>query len=218
MSLSKVEEFRIHVALVLLLLLSQFAQSEEQEKAWGPEIGSIAPSIDLQDTDGKKPTMDDLRGSKDGLLLFFCTPFSSHLDGVLSDLQEHVEQFGENGFAIVAITKHRVRTNRKHKKSFELKFPLLSDRNLKGSQKFDVVDSKTQRKKTILPGVVLINSDNTVVFTQEMEDFSMHYDSGIGNPRPMEYGQEPSVGEILKSLPKLPTKSILDEDSAVDEK
>ncbi|MCY3540459.1 MAG: redoxin domain-containing protein [Gammaproteobacteria bacterium] len=208
--------FCISVAVVLFLQKTPFAETEEQEDLWGPEIGSEAPTIDLEDTDGKNKTIADLRGDKEGLLVFFCDHRNGFRDQLLSDMQELFEQFAEGGFAIVAITKDEIKANKKNKRSLKLKYPLLSDHQLEGARKFGVVFLDKQEEEKINPGVVLIDSDNKVILAQKFSTLQIHYDH-VGGSYSNEYFHEPSVEEILQSLLKLPTESKLDKDSDVEE-
>ncbi len=51
--------------------MAQFASAEsEYAAAWGPSVGSTAPLLAAIDQDGKKQTLDTLKGSN-GLLFIF---------------------------------------------------------------------------------------------------------------------------------------------------
>jgi len=206
MLLRSIDKFCITFIVVVFLLPPLVANSDEQEDQWGPEIGSDAPSIDLVDAEGKKRTINDLRGDDEGLLLFFCSQTSNYRDVLLPDMQEHFELFVDDGFAIVAITNDEVEANKEQKKLFKLEYPLLFDHDLEGAKKYDVLVLNIKNEETIIPGVVLIDSDNKVTFTKEFESIIMHSDHADGSYS-NRYFHEPSVGEILKSLLTLSTDS-----------
>ena len=202
-------------ALVSLLLLPLFANSEEQEDEWEPEIGSDEPSIDLEDSDGKKRTINDLRGDKEALLIFFCSSRRGFREQLLSDMQEQFEQFADSGFAIVAVTNDEIEENKKSKKALKLEFPLLSDHNLEHAEKFDFVVLNPPNEERTNPGLVLIDVDNKVKFTKKFATLRKHYDSADGSSSNY-YIHIPSVYEVLKSLTKSPSESTLDQDSAIE--
>lgn len=216
MILKRAGKFGISAVLGLLLLLPLFAESDEQEDEWGPKIGSDAPSISLEDTEGKKRTIDDLRGDKEAMLIFFCSSRSGFRDQLLSDMQEQFEQFTDSGFAIVAITNDEIEENKKSKKALNLEFPLLSDQNLEHAEKFDFVVLNPQNEERTIPGVVLIDADNKVKFKQRFETMRIHYDSFDGSSS-NDYIHIPSIYEVLESLTKLSSESTLDQDSAIEE-
>ena len=221
------------IVVTFFLLLTRFVNVDAQDhpqgleivgsrvvqtssEHWGPDLNSDAPEIEFKDTDGKNRTITDLRGNKEGLLMFFCVQVSNHRDVLLADMQEHIEQFADEGFAIVAVTAEEVEENMEHKKALKLEYPLLSDHNLEGAQKFDIVVLNPQKEKTIKPGVVLIDADNKVIFRQQFDTLIIHSDHSDGSYS-NHYVHEPSVKEILQSLPKLPTESTLEKDSAIED-
>ena len=59
------------VLLVSILMLSAPVNSDEYQDQWGPDVGTEAPEIDVQNTEGEKQTIDNLRGDSKGLILFF---------------------------------------------------------------------------------------------------------------------------------------------------
>ena len=226
---------RLYIKLVAVfsLLLTRFVDSAEEDdqqalkivgsrvvqtqtEHWGPELDSEVPKVELKDTDGTKRSVDDLRGNKKGLLLFFCIQLTNHRDVLLSDVQERLEQFADDGFAVVAVTDEEVEENKEHKKALKLEYPLLSDHDLEGAQKFDVLVLNNQNEEKIVPGVVVINSDNKVIFAQEFETLIIHSDHADGSYS-NHYIHRPSVEEILKSLPRLSTESKIDTESAIKE-
>lgn len=209
MLLRSMDKFCITFIVVVFLLLPLVVNSDEQEDQWGPEIGSDAPSIDLEDAEGKTRTINDLRGDEERLLLFFCSKYSNYRDVLLSDLQEHFQRLVDDGFAIVAVTNDEVEENNERKKLRKLEYPLLSDHDLEGAKKYDVLVLNIKNEETIIPGVVLIDSDNKVTFTKEFESIIMHSDHADGSYS-NRYFHEPSVGEILKSLLTLSTDSTHD--------
>lgn len=209
MLLRSTDKFCITIIVVVFLLPPLVVNSDEQEDQWGPEIGSDAPSIDLVDAEGNKRTINDLRGDEEGLLLFFCSQTSNYRDVLLSDLQEHYQRLVDEGFAIVAITNDEVEENNERKKLLKLEYPLLSDHNLEGVKKYDVLVLNIKNEETIIPGVVLIDSDNKVTFTKEFKSIIMHSDHTDGSYS-NRYFHEPSIGEILKSLLTLSTDSTHD--------
>lgn len=209
MLLRSMDNFCITFIVAVFLLLPLVVNSDEQEDQWGPEIGSDAPSIDLEDAKGKTRMINDLRGDEERLLLFFCSKYSNYRDVLLSDLQEHFQPLVDDGFAIVAITNDEVEENNERKKLLKLEYPLLSDHDLEGAKKYDVLVLNIKNEETIIPGVVLIDSENKVTFTKEFESIIMHSDHADGSYS-NRYFHEPSVGEILKSLLMLSTDSTHD--------
>ena len=226
---------KLYIAFVLIfsLLLTRFVDSAEEDdqralkivgsrvvqtqtEHWGPELDSEIPKVELEGTDGTKRTVGDLRRNKKGLLLFFCIQLTNHRDVLLSDVQEHLDQFADDGFAVVAVTDEEVEENKEHKKSLKLEYPLLSDHDLEGAQKFDVLVLNNQNEEKIVPGVVVINSVNKVIFAQEFETLIIHSDHADGSYS-NHYVHRPSIEDILESLPKLSTESKLDADSAIKE-
>lgn len=211
MLLRSLDKFCITFIVVVFLLPPLVVNSDEQEDQWGPEIGSDAPSIDLEDVKGKTRTIDDLRGDEERLLLFFCSKISNYRDVLLSDLQEHYQRLVDEEFAIVAITNDEVEANKEQKKLFKLEYPLLSDHDLESANKYDALVLTIKNEETIIPGVVLIDSDNKVTFTKKFKSIIMHFDHTDGSYS-NRYFHEPSVGEILKSLLTLSTDSTHDND------
>ena len=221
------------IVVTFFLLLTRFVDADAQDhqqgleivgsrvvqtssEHWGPDLDSEAPEVELKDTDGKSRTITDLRGNKEGLLIFFCVQLSNHRDVLLSDMQAHFEQFADEGFAIVAVTAEEVEENKEHKKALKLEYPLLSDHDLAGAQKFEVVVLNPQNEEKVVPGVILVNSDSEVIFRQKFETLIIHSDHADGSYS-NHYVHEPAVEEILQLLPKLSTESTLEKDSAIEE-
>ena len=53
------------------LLFTSTVLGEESKEAWGPDVGSDFPDLEVKDTEGNDRTVDDLRGESKGLLIFF---------------------------------------------------------------------------------------------------------------------------------------------------
>ncbi|MXX94081.1 MAG: redoxin domain-containing protein [Gammaproteobacteria bacterium] len=203
---------------VVMFLLPLFAESDEQKDQWGPEIGSEVPSVDLEDAQGKKRTIKDLRGEKEWLLLFFCfgEPYDSQL---LANLQEKIEEFHEAGIAVAVVFDQTFYESSEHKSLENLKFSLLSDNEFEARKNFGLYKRKQKEdgswKRVFSPIVLMIDSENKVAFKQELLLLLVHAD-GFDGTYETDHDYEPSLEEILKSLLRLTNKSKPDKETVIE--
>lgn len=98
-----------------------------------PEInvGDIAPDFELEDQDGKKVHLKDLRGKKNVLLAFFPAAFSPVCTSEMGELLANQDAILKLDAQILASSVDSRWVEKAFSKELGLKFPVLSDFNKK---------------------------------------------------------------------------------------
>lgn len=129
------------------------------------EIETKAPDFELPDQDGVLHTLESYRGKK-VILYFYPKDNTPGCTRQACGYSELAPQFGEKGAVILGISKDSVASHKKFSEKFGLRFPVLSDPDLKVIQAYDVWKEKKNYGKVSM-GVVrttyLIDENGIIV-------------------------------------------------------
>jgi glutaredoxin-dependent peroxiredoxin len=93
-----------------------------------PEIGQHAPDFTLFDSQKKKVTLSELRGSN-VLLLFFPLAFTSTCTRELCEVRDNIAIYNQANAIVLGISVDSLHTLARYKEDQHLNFQLLSDFN-----------------------------------------------------------------------------------------
>lgn len=102
------------------------------------EIGQIAPTFTLHDSDKNKITLANYK-DKNILLLFFPLAFTSVCTIELCNLRDDIAIYNNSNSLVFGISVDSVFTLAKFKEEQKLNFPLLSDFNKLASTAYDAI-------------------------------------------------------------------------------
>ncbi len=89
--------------------------------------GTPAPDFSLRDQHGQLVRLDELRGRRKALLVFYPSAFSSVCTGELAELQQAWTTFERHEVEILGISCDPMFSLRAFADSHDIQFPLLSD-------------------------------------------------------------------------------------------
>jgi len=151
----------------LLLLLTNNAFANQKIEV-GPELGKPAPTITVIDTLQQPVNIGQLSGEQGLIILFFrsadwCPFCKRHL----IELNNHAEQFRKLGYGLAAISYDSTAVLKTFSEQKNIRFPLLSDQNVKTMSAYNIVNSKyavgDDNYGIPYPGVVVIDKTGKVV-------------------------------------------------------
>jgi mycoredoxin-dependent peroxiredoxin len=90
-------------------------------------VGEPAPSFRLQNQYGEQVSLEDFRGSKNVVLVFYPFAFSGICTGELREIRDGLEDFEDDDIQVLAISCDSVYTLRAWADTEGHFFPLLSD-------------------------------------------------------------------------------------------
>jgi len=100
------------------------------------EQGSKAPAFTLYDSDKKKISLEDLKGSN-VLLLFFPLAFTSTCTKELCNVRDNLSLYNNSNCEVLGISVDSIYTLAKYKEEQHLNFKLLSDFNKEVSKAYN---------------------------------------------------------------------------------
>ncbi|HEX5143048.1 MAG TPA: peroxiredoxin [Mycobacterium sp.] len=91
------------------------------------EVGAPAPDFTLKEQNGRAVALDDYRGNRSVLLLFFPLAFTGICQGELDYVRDHLAQFDNSEVATLAISVGPPPTHKVWATQSGFSFPVLSD-------------------------------------------------------------------------------------------
>ena len=128
--------------------------------------GSHAPDFSLPDQQGNLVNLSDFLG-KPLVIIFYPADFTPGCTGQLCMFRDAAEQLADAGMAVVAINPGSTQSHHKFAESYQLPFPLLSDKGMAVAKAY---------KATLIPGLL----QNRVVYGLDAEG-KIRF-AKIGNP------------------------------------
>ena len=92
-----------------------------------PEVGQMAPDLELRDQHGQTVSLRSFRDTKAVLLMFYPFAFSRVCSGELSELRDNVSEFVSDRVQLLAVSCDPVFSLRAFAERDDLPFPMLSD-------------------------------------------------------------------------------------------
>lgn len=90
-------------------------------------VGDTAPGFALRNQHGETVSLDDFRGRKNVVIVFFPFAFSGICTGELREIRDHLEDFEGDDIQVLAVSCDAMTTMRAWADVEGLFFPLLSD-------------------------------------------------------------------------------------------
>jgi len=90
-------------------------------------VGDRAPSFALRNQFGETVSLDDFRGRKNVVIVFFPFAFSGICTGELGEIREHLEEFEGDDIQVLAVSCDPMESLRAWADAEGYFFPLLSD-------------------------------------------------------------------------------------------
>lgn len=129
------------------------------------EVGTKAPEFTLPDQNGEMHSLKDYRGKK-VILYFYPRDNTTGCTKQACGYSERYPAFLEKGVEIIGISKDSVASHKKFEEKQNLKFTILSDKELEVIQAYDVWKEKKNYGKVSM-GVVrttyLIDEEGIIV-------------------------------------------------------
>lgn len=129
------------------------------------EVGAKAPEFTLPDQNGEMHSLKDYRGKK-VILYFYPRDNTTGCTKQACGYSERYPAFLEKGVEIIGISKDSVASHKKFEEKQNLKFTILSDKELEVIQAYDVWKEKKNYGKVSM-GVVrttyLIDEEGIIV-------------------------------------------------------
>ena len=92
-----------------------------------PAVGEPAPGFRLRSHLGGEVSLDDFRGDKHVVLVFYPMDFSGVCSNQLPEYSGHRNLFEERGAAVLGVNRDSVHTHRAWAREFGIELPLLAD-------------------------------------------------------------------------------------------
>ncbi len=113
------------------------------------DVGIKAPDFTLPDEEGREHSLSSYLGKK-VILYFYPKDNTPGCTAQACGFSELYPDFMDENAIILGVSKDSIKSHKKFKEKYNLKFTLLSDENLDVIQKYDVLKEKTIFGKTAL--------------------------------------------------------------------
>lgn len=136
-----------------------------------PEIDTQAANFTLKNTTGEEISLEDFRGEKNVVLLFFPLAFSSVSTEELSTTRHNMKLYSSMEAEVIAVSVDSYYTLRAFKKAENLNFMLLSDFNREVSRQYGVLYDDYQGMKDVSKrAVFVIDKEGIIKHREIVED------------------------------------------------
>jgi glutaredoxin-dependent peroxiredoxin len=141
------------------------------------KVGDKAPEFSLYDSDKKKQSLSDYRGTN-VLLLFFPLAFTSVCTAELCDTRDNLKLYESLNAKPIGISVDSVHSLRKFKEEQGLNFPLLSDFNKEVSELYGSIYEVFgfEMRGVSKRSAFLIDSEGVVQYAEVLENASLQPD------------------------------------------
>ena len=141
------------------------------------KVGDKAPDFSLFDTEKKKQSLSDYRGSN-VLLLFFPLAFTSVCTAELCDTRDNMKVYEGLNAKPIGISVDSLHTLKKFKEEQGLNFPLLSDFNKEVSELYGSIYEVFgfEMRGVSKRSAFLIDSEGVVQYAEVLENASLQPD------------------------------------------
>ena len=135
--------------------------------------GDIAPNFKLQNTDREFFELNELKGKKNVLLLFYPLAFSSVCTKELCSTRDNMKIYDSLNAEVLGISIDSFHVQRAFKESQNLNFKLLSDFNKEASEAYGVLDSNFYGMKGVSKrSAFVIDKEGIIKYAEILDDAS----------------------------------------------
>jgi peroxiredoxin Q/BCP len=106
-----------------------------------PSVGDRAPQFTLQDTQGRKVKLADLKGKK-VVLYFYPKDLTPGCTREACGFRDDLARFDKNNVAVPGVSADDVKSHQKFTEKYDLNFPLLADPEHKVAEMYGVWQEK----------------------------------------------------------------------------
>ena len=139
-------------------------------------IGEKAPDFTLKSTLDKEVSLEDYRGEKNVVLVFYPLDFSPTCSMQLPEYSGRKDDFAELDAEVIGVNRDSVYTHKAWSKEFNIEIPLLADMTGDAAKAYDVYMSERGISKR---AVFIIDKGGVLRFGHVEEtpgDFTLHAD------------------------------------------
>jgi peroxiredoxin Q/BCP len=127
-------------------------------------VGIRAPHFSLPATGGQTVSLNDFRGRKHVIMVFYPGNDTPGCNRQLSALRDDVEHFEKAGAVIIAVNPASVNSHERYAKKFNFSFPLLSDSKREAARAFHTLkENGTSIQRT----VYLVDKGGIIQFAKQ---------------------------------------------------
>jgi thioredoxin-dependent peroxiredoxin len=117
----------------------KLAESRAAVEQASPLVGTVAPDFELNDSEGHRVALRDLRRDGPVIVVFYYGYYCSHCVAQLFALEEELPKFAKHGVHIVALSADPPETTAARFRQYgRFHYPVLSDRDNKIAEQYGV--------------------------------------------------------------------------------
>lgn len=175
-SFHTLKKFTLAGLCLSLLIMANSAFSGQKTLGVGPDIGTIAPSISVLNSQKESKIIKGLSKEKGLIILFFrsadwCPFCKKHL----IELNSQAEKFKALGYGLAAISYDSNKILQTFSDKKKISYPLLSDQQAKTMLSYDIINTQYKlgddNYGIPYPGVVVINKAGKVTHKHFFEGY-----------------------------------------------
>ena len=139
-------------------------------------VGEKAPDFTLKSTLDKEVSLEDYRGEKSVVLVFYPLDFSPTCSMQLPEYSGRKDDFAEVDAEVIGVNRDSVHTHKAWSKEFNIEIPLLADMTLEAAKAYNVDMKERGISKR---AVFIIDKEGVLRFKHVEEtpgDFTLHAD------------------------------------------
>lgn len=134
-------------------------------------VGQQAPDFTLQNTEGEGVHLNDFKGKKNIVLLFFPLAFTSTCTDEMCTMRDNMKMYQALDAKVIGISVDSFFTLKEFKKGQNLNFTLLSDFNKEVSQKYNALYEDFFGMQGVSKrAAFVIDKEGTVVYAEVLDD------------------------------------------------
>ncbi|SDN38403.1 Peroxiredoxin [Alkalicoccus daliensis] len=147
---------RSAILLVMVAAIAYTFYNHFSEERGLVDAGDEAPNFVLEDMDGERVELSELRGQ--GVYLNFWATYCTYCRQKMEYLKDYHEEYAEKGVRILSVNVDETTLQvERHQQRYDINYNLYIDRNMLVSNAYGV---------GVLPSVFLINENGSVIERQ----------------------------------------------------
>lgn len=144
-----------------------------------PKIGNMAPAFSLQDQDGNKVSLKDFKGKKNVALYFYPKAMTPGCTVQACGIRDSKKALAKAGTVVLGVSPDPVAKLGRFVEKQELNFPLLSDEDLKVTNKYGAWGPKKFMGREfdgVLRSTFIIGKDGRLKHIMDKVKTKSHHD------------------------------------------